>query len=588
MPAAAAEAVPPGFLAARPPAGSASHEASARTWVYRHVSGAIVEGLLWPGLRLPSARALSFAWGVARGAVDEALMRLAREGLLERRAGRGSFIARRLPPGMVREVSGRAALTRQAGEALDALAPLLRIAPGQGLAGVRAPGTRPLLDPRVPDTDLFPLAAWRRCIAAAVHAEADRSSLCYGLPAGWMPLREATARHLALTRGLEVCAEQVIILNGPLQALDLVVRVLLEPGDAVVVERPGYMSIARTVGLPPLDLRGAPVDDEGLDVEAARRACPAPALVYVHPLNQYPTGARLSSARRAVLLAWARESRAWVIEGDHLGEIVHDGAVPPALMASASSAPARAAGGGEAAARWLAGRGHAGARNAGTAEAAGPAETAEAADGGPVLFLGTFNGVMFPAIRLSYLVVPRRLVPAFTAVRGLFGDHPPLAHQQALAAFIDGGHLGVHLRRMREVYRQRRNAVLAAAARHLPREVRLGPLLGGTHGCLHLPEGCDDETLAQRLAEAGFALEMLSAYSWPQRGTSGLVFGYGADDVPRIDAAMAALGEYLHAAVRTRPAARAWAGGPRMSAVPPPPVPAAPGGPRPPVEPRRG
>jgi len=245
----------------------------------------------------------------------------------------------------------------------------------------------------------------------------------------------------------------------------------------------------------------------------------------VHPLHQYPTGARLSPARRAALLAWARESRAWVIEGDHLGEIVHDGPVPPALAAAAAQ---------------------------------GLAGAAPDADG-QVLFLGSFNGVMFPALRLSYLVVPRRLVPAFTAVRGLFGDHPPLALQQALARFIQEGHLSAHLRRMRGVYRQRRDAALAAVAAHLPREVRPGPLLGGTHGCLHLPAGCADEPLVQRLGTAGFAIELLSAYSWPQRGSSGLVFGYGADDPPRIDAAMHQLGGLLREALEERPAARAVA-----------------------------
>ncbi|MBL8340949.1 MAG: PLP-dependent aminotransferase family protein [Rubrivivax sp.] len=524
--------VPAAFLQAHPaPAaddGETAADTDARTWVYRHASGAIVEGLLWPGLRLPSARELSRGWGVARGAVDQALKRLAREGLLERRVGRGSFVARRLPPGMVREVSGRAALAPRPGEALHALAPLLRLGrqpalggqvgevalpAGEGTAaaaatGGTAPTSRTLwLNPRVPDTAFFPLAAWRRCLGTA-HAEADRASLCYGLPGGWPALREATARHLALTRAIECRPEQVLILNGPLQALDLVVRVLLEPGDSVVVERPGYMSIARTVGLPPLDLRGAPVDDDGLDVEAARRECARPSLIYLHPLNQYPTGARLSAVRRTALLAWAEACRAWVIEGDHLGEVVHDGAVPPALM------------------------------------------RAGVHDDGQVLFLGTFNGLMFPGLRLSYLVVPPRLVPAFTAVRGLFGDHPPLAPQQALAAFIGAGHLGTHLRRMREVYRSRRNAVLAAVLRHLPAEVRLGPLLGGTHGCLHLPAGCDDEPLVQGLAAAGFGVEMLSPYFWPQRGTGGVVFGYGADDEQRIDAGLGLAGAHIRQALR--------------------------------------
>ncbi len=560
MPADQAAAAPPGFLAARPPADDgALHEASARTWVYRHVSAAIVEGLLWPGLRLPSARELSRTWGVARGAVDEALMRLAREGLLERRVGRGSFIARRLPPGMVREVSGRAALSEQAGEALDALAPLLRGGnlSAQGAAGIPEARARPMLDPTVPDTDLFPLAIWRRCMAGA-HAEADRSSLCYGLPAGWPPLREATARHLALTRAIECSAEQVVILNGPLQALDLVVRVLLEPGDSVVVERPGYMSVARTIGLPPLDLRGAPVDDMGLDVQAARRECPMPALIYVHPLNQYPTGARLSASRRAELLAWARECRAWVIEGDHLGEIAYDGPVPPSLLQAASLNAASA----------MPSAPHRGDVGRSTVAGADQAQHAKA-DDGQVLFFGTFNGVMFPSLRLSYLVVPRRLVPAFTAVRGLFGDHAPVAVQQALADFIDGGHLSAHLRRMRTVYRQRRDTALAAAARHLPPSVRVGPILGGTHGCLHLPASCPDEALTQRLAKAGFGIDILSTYSWPSHGTSGLVFGFGADDVPRIEAGMKELGLVLHQALAERPAgsgAPLYSGAPRDGA----------------------
>lgn len=519
--------VPAAFLAARAHAGvghfgAAAHEATAPTWVYRHVSAAIVEGLLWPGLRLPSARELSRSWGVARGAVDEALMRLAREGLVERRVGRGSFVARRLPPGIVRELDGREALAHPAGEALRALAPLLRIArnPAAVAEAVRQGSARPLLDPRLPDIEHFPLVAWRRCMAAA-HAEADRASLCYGPPAGWPPLREATARYLALTRGIECAAEQVLILNGPLQALDLLVRVLIEPGDTLVVERPGYMSVARTVGLPPLDLCGAPVDDDGLDVAAARRLRPAPAMVLLQPLNQYPTGARLSQARRDALLDWAHACRAWVVEGDHLGEVLHDGAAPPTLMQF---------------------RG--GARHA-PRDGAAPAEPTAAAGHGQVMFLGTFNGIVFPGLRLSYLVVPRRLVPAFTAVRGLFGDHPPLAPQQALARFIDEGHLGTHLRRMRTLYRRRRDAAREAARRHLPPEVRLGPLWGGTHGCLHLPEGCADEPLAQRLVAAGLGIELLSTYSWPERGSCGIVFGYGADDEERIDAGMRLLGREL-------------------------------------------
>jgi GntR family transcriptional regulator/MocR family aminotransferase len=315
------------------------------------------------------------------------------------------------------------------------------------------------------------------------------------------------------------------------------------------------------VGLPPLDLRGAPVDDEGLDVEAARRECPAPALIHVHPLHQYPTGARMTAARRQALLAWARACRAWVIEGDHLGEIVHDGAAPPALMQMQMQTQGQMQGQSrmQGQVRPLKAHGEANGQAARLpAQEPAPGRIVAGEDG-QVLFMGTFNGIMFPALRLSYLVVPQRLVPAFTAVRGLFGDHPPLAMQQALCRFIDEGLLGIHMRRMRQLYRQRRDAAVAAAARHLPPQVRLGPLLGGTHGCLHLPAACADEPLAQRLVEAGFGVEMLSTYSWPRQGTNGLVFGYGAEDERGIESGMQQLGRHLYETL-AGPAAQAGRG----------------------------
>jgi GntR family transcriptional regulator/MocR family aminotransferase len=489
------------FLDAAPARGGADD--ARRSWVYRHVLAAVRDGVLAPGERLPSSRRLALAWGVARGAVDDALARLASEGLLVRRVGRGSFVAQRLPASL-RGSLGLAAGPR---EALQELAPLLHFTPPHPWRhhGVPQPGAT-TLSPRVPDLKRFPLALWRRQLARALGDD-ERASLAYGAPAGVPQLRQAIARHLALTRGLACDAEQVFVLNGPMHTMDLISRVLLEPGDCVLVERPGHLNVGRTVVMSHLDLRVARVDEEGFDVTDARRVAPRPALLYVHPLNQWPTGVVMSAARRRALLQWAAECGAWIVEGDHNGEIVHDGAAPAPLLAT---------------------------------------------EGGQrVLFLGTFNGVMFPALRISYLVVPERLVGAFAAVRGMLGDHPPTATQQALAGFLDEGHLGAHLRLMRGLYRARRDALREAAQQHLlPRAATLGPMRGAMHGCIYLKSGTDDVALVQRLAPLGYGVQPLSIYSWPAPGRPGLLVGYGADEAEDIPAATRRLGEVLQTAPR--------------------------------------
>ena len=458
-----------------------------RTQVYRRVLQAIRDGRLAAGARLQSARGLAADWQVARSAVDSALQQLVLEGLVERRVGNGSFVVEQLPTGTL-------------------LLPWATAPSASASASASAPAPGPsLLHPLQTDTASFPLAAWRRHVARS-YDDSDRACLSYGAPAGLTALREATARYLRLTRAIDCDPKQVLIVNSALHALELIVQVLLEPGDCVGVEDPGFAAVARVFRQAHLQVVPVPVDDEGFNVDAAQALAPNAAALYLHPLNQYPLGCRTSAARRRAVLELANRQGAWIIEGDNLAEIVHDGAAPPALWRS---------------------------------------DRAER-----VLYVGTFNGVTFPSLRLAYLVVPERLVPVFAAVRGMMGDHSALAPQTALAAFISSGQLSAHLRTLRALYGQRRGAFISAVQRHLGDRVRLGPTTAGTHACLHLPAQHRDTDSVALLARHGIRAEALSALCQqnPRPGHNALVMGYGGDDELQIEAALQQAGATLAAA----------------------------------------
>lgn len=480
--------------------GTPAGEAVPRsTWVYQQVLQGIHSGELAAGARLPSARRLALAWGLSRGAVDEALARLQAEGLVERRVGNGSYVAARraarVPAGPPPTTDP---LTQQVVQRLTAWSAQARVFR-------RFSEGPPLLRPGMPDTGSFPLAAWRRCLAQ-VLADPNRAALSYGIPAGVTALREATARHLSLTRALRCRPEQVLIVGSPRQGIELIARVLLAPGDPVCVEDPGPVAVTRRFSLGPQQVLGVPLDEEGFDVEYARRHASAAAAIVLQPLHQWPTGVRTSAARRQALLDDAAARGTWLVELDSLGEIVHDGAAP-APMQSADRA-------------------------------------------GRLIFLGSFGALTFAGLRLAYMVLPESLVDVFAAVRGLMGEHSSVVMQRALAAFIDEGHLAAHVRKLRHLYRERRDALVQGVRQHLDSGVTLGPVDGGIHACLHLDPAWQDLALCERLNRQGVGVQPLSAHTWEPRGLNGLVLGYGADEPDAIDQAVAAI-----AAAMAEPAA---------------------------------
>jgi GntR family transcriptional regulator / MocR family aminotransferase len=301
-------------------------------------------------------------------------------------------------------------------------------------------------------------------------------------PLGHPPLRRAIAAHLGRSRAVRCTADQVMVVGGSQQALDLVARVLLDPGDPVVVEDPCYGGLAGVLHAAGAAVTALPVDSDGFDPDLAEHHCPQARLTFVTPSHQFPTGATMPLARRLALLAWAERHGSWIVEDDYDSDFRHAGPATAALQGLDR--------------------------------------------GGRTLYLGTFSKSMFPGLRLGWLVLPPTLLSAFVAARRIADMAPAALTQAAMAAFMDEGHFGAHLRRMRSLYGQRRRQLLAAAAAILGPDLPLTTGEAGLHAILHLPAGTDDRAAADAVRQAGLGASPLSFYR-VTKGPPGLVLGYG-------------------------------------------------------------
>jgi GntR family transcriptional regulator/MocR family aminotransferase len=318
-------------------------------------------------------------------------------------------------------------------------------------------------------------------------------------------LRAAIADYLRRVRAVRCEPEQVIVLSGIRQAVDLTVRLLLDPGDSVWLEEPGFAGIRAVLAAADLKVVPVPVDEEGLDVAAGARMAGNARLACVAPSHQYPLGVVMSLRRRLDLLAWARDSRAWVIEDDYHSEYRYAGRPLAAMQ----------------------GLDH----------------------DGRVIYVGTFSTVMFPSLRVGYLVAPPALVDAFKAARGTLDDHAPMTPQPALADFIAEGHYAAHLRRMRRLYQARQQALLGAASRHFSGLLEVAPDEAGMHLVAGLSpplaRRMDDTAAASRAAAAGIATTALSGFYMGAARRQGLLLGYAAVDEGAIEAAAKRLARAL-------------------------------------------
>ncbi len=438
---------------------------------------AIRRGTLAPGVRLPSSREYSHSLGLGRNTVTAAFTRLLEEGWLVTRQGSGTYVAATLPESLL---SARRGPPSPAARTMPPPLPTLSQRGAQLASTERSRNT--LFAPGVPDVSEFPFAQWLESLQRASRRVTPRM-LSYGQGPGLPVLRQALCEHLALSRGVLCEPEDILITSGTTDSLLLCACLFAEPGDGAVVEQPGYAQAAVALRSAGLHVGIAPVDDEGLD--PARMRCAAPIrLLYCTPCRQYPLGHALSPARRAVLLDWARRQGALVVEDDYDSEFASTGTPP---------APMRASAGGES-----------------------------------VVMLGSFSKLMFPGLRLAYAVMPHALAPqAQRAAAKLFMAARPV-EQLALAEFVRSGRLRQHLLRMRVALARKHAWFSLLWRREFGDDLPLQGDAAGLHNVVLLPPGLQDQLLVQRLREAGFSAEALSAMCQQPPRLQGLVIGYGS------------------------------------------------------------
>jgi len=433
-----------------------------RACLERTLRDAIREGSLRAGVELPASRRLASQLGVSRGVASDAYAELEAQGYLE--------ITSRRPP-VVAEV----AATRRP------------------VAGARkAPASPPRFDltPTTPDATLFPRRQWAAALVAAVR-DAPAAALDYGDPRGRLVLRERLADELGRTRGVICEPDQVIVVQGTTQGIDLVLRGLRDTGATrIAVEDPSLDRQHRQIRALDLQLVGHPVDREGLIVAGLEADA-----VIVSPAHQFPTGAVLSGARRRELLAWSRHAGALIIEDDYDAEFRYDRE---------------------------------------------PVRAVQGLDPERVIYAGTTSKTLAPALRIGWLVVPESLVEPLSAIKVLLDDLSPTLEQLALAQLLERGHYQRHIRRTRGVYRARRDRLAAALAEHFPGLSVFG-VAAGLSVVLDLPPHTDDRELERVAAQSGVRVEALSRYAIKDRGHCGLVVGYGRVHESAIGRALAAL-----------------------------------------------
>jgi GntR family transcriptional regulator/MocR family aminotransferase len=460
--------------------------------IYEAIRRAILSGELAASVRLPATRLLAGELAVARMTVVNAYEQLLAEGYIEGKAGSGTYVASALPEDLLH--LGEAGSSRDRRSA-NAGKPFLSRR-GQWFAStsittlrVQADGNQCAFQNGMPAVDEFPFKLWSQ-LAARRFKNPSRELLGYGDPAGYSPLRQGIAAHLKAARGVRCDADQVIIVAGAQQALDLTARILLDPGDTVWFEDPCYPGARNAFLSAGARVIHIPVDQEGFDVARAVKRHKKARLVYVTPSHQFPLGVTMSLSRRLELLDWAKRSDAFIIEDDYNSEYRYAGRPLASLQGLDTD--------------------------------------------GRVIYIGTFSKTVFPALRLGCVVVPKELTDAFIVARALIDRHSPSPDQAILADFINEGHFARHLRRMRALYKDRQDTLVAAVQRELKGLIEMAPAEAGMHLVGWLPNQVNDKESSARAARYGVEAAPLSAYSANPLPRGGLVLGFTAVNAKQI------------------------------------------------------
>ena len=460
--------------------------------VYRHLSDAIRSGRLAPGQQLPPSRLLAEQLGLSRKTVSEAYSRLTLDKLIVGRVGAGSFVQAPAAPrrGSIAPSAHSGLASADIVRKWDSMATPLRHPLPEGrsryefIGGCATPGH-------------FPMDEWRRCVTHALRQDPALRGR-YSEAEGLLVLREAIARHIAFARGVACTPANVVVTNGAQQGLDLLGRVLMEPGCVVAVEDPGYPAARGLFASQGAQVVGIPLDEEGIMVD---RIPDGTRLIYVTPAHQFPLGMPMSVARRRALLARAHAIGAIIIEDDYDSEFRYEGRPTDSLQSM---------------------------------------DTQDI-----VVFVGTFSKVMLPELRLGYLILPQPLLNAVLTVKHLTDWHTNTMNQHALAKFIADGYLQKHIRRCHDIYATRRERLQTLFATLLAPWFELVPAEAGFH-LAALCKGAVDIDLLLRLARrADVGIYSLANFYASEPPQQGLFLGYGAIDTLDIEPALTRLRDIL-------------------------------------------
>lgn len=470
--------------------------------LYEAIKKEILRGTLKKGLRLPSTRYLAAELQISRNIVVIAFEQLLAEGYLQARVGAGTFVTSTLPeevlqietqPNGDRRLSARGTIIRKVSRSVPALDLKLRYAPFRfGL----------------PALDKLPLELWGRLLNRHCRKVSPEVAT-HGDPAGHRRLREAIASYIGTARAVRCEIEQIIIINGSQQGIDLAARVLADPGDFAVIEDPGYAGARFALEAAGIKLLPVPVGRDGLRVEKLPNNHANTKLAYVTPSHQFPLGVILSLPNRLQLLDWAHRNGAWILEDDFDSEYRYESKPIPALQGLDQS-------------------------------------------GGRVIYIGTFSKVLFPSLRLGYLVVPKDLVDAFVAARWISDRSSPQIEQAALADFIGEGHLASHIRRMRTLYMERRAAMMMVIRQELNDVLEAWDAEAGMHTVGWLPPGMQDSLIAAEAAKAGINTQPVSQFALRRLPRGGLLLGYAGFSPHVIRKSMRELGAVITTFIRTQ------------------------------------
>jgi len=460
--------------------------------VYDQVRGAIHDGALRPGGRLPSSRDLAQRLGVARASVVAAYDQLLAEGYAEGRQGSGTYVCRDLSGVLDLKPAARPPAAPQALPEVERPA-AAEVMPPLSVEGPTFTSGRTLMDARALD-------AWSKSTRRALRTLGP-VHFGYSDPAGDPRLRAAVAGYLRAARGVVCEPDQVIVTSGAQQAVDLAVRLLLRPGDAAWLEDPGYPPTWHALTAAGARTAPIPVDRSGMIVQAGVAAAPDAKAVFVTPSHQYPLGVPLSMGRRLELIAWARAAGAWIVEDDYAAEFRYAGA---------------------------------------------PLASLQGLEGGErVIYVGTLNKALFPGLRLGYLVAPRPLAGPLGELRQLADRQPPTLTQAIVLDFMEGGQFAAHIRRRRLAYKAQRDALAAALTRRLGHLLEVDVPDQGMHLIAHPRDGRSDLEMEAHARAGGVVARAISRLYHAAQPRSGLMLGFTGFPVAAMDPGVARLARAL-------------------------------------------